>query len=88
MISRGKNGLVFYQDGKVYRAPALASKVIDPVGAGDALYMGASLAAIFQKDPLVTVLLSSIMGMLGTSIEGNERGISRNEIIRSIKGLI
>ena len=88
MITRGKFGLVYFKDNKIFKAPGLATKVVDPIGAGDALYTGAALASSFQKDPLVTVLLSSIMGMLGTFIEGNERGISRNEIIRSIKGLI
>ncbi len=88
MITRGKFGLVYFKENKIFKAPGLATKVVDPIGAGDALYTGACLASSFQKDPLVTVLLSSIMGMLGTSIEGNERGISRNEIIRSIKGLI
>ena len=88
MITRGKFGLVYFKDNKIFKAPGLATKVVDPIGAGDALYTGAALASSFQKDPLVTVLLSSIMGMLGTFIEGNERGISRNEIIRSIKGLM
>ena len=88
MITRGKEGLIFYKGNSSFKAPALASNVVDPVGAGDALLTGASISSTFQNDPLVTILLSSIMGMLGTSIEGNERGISSNEIIRSIKGIL
>ena len=88
MITRGKFGLRYYSNRAVYNAPGLANKVIDPVGAGDALFVGASLASCFQEDPEVTCLISATMGMLGTLIQGNERPISNDEIVRSIKGLI
>ena len=88
MISRGKYGLRYYKNNSVFNAPALANKVVDPIGAGDSLFIGASLASCFQEDPYVTGFISAVMGMLGTSIQGNERPISKDEIIRSIKGIV
>ena len=88
MITRGKLGLKYYTQGKAIEVPALATKIIDPIGAGDALFTGASIASAFQDNPKLTGFLAAIMGMLGTQIEGNERPISNDEVIRNIKGLI
>ena len=88
MITRGKLGLNYYSKGKKITSPALSNNVIDAVGAGDAVFAGASLCAFHDIDPEVLVLISSIMGMIGTKIVGNERSIESHEVIANIKGFL
>jgi rfaE bifunctional protein nucleotidyltransferase chain/domain len=88
MITRGKLGLNYYSKGKKFSSPALSNNVIDAVGAGDAVFAGASLCAFHDVNPEILVLISSIMGMLGTKIVGNERSIEAHEVIGNIEGFL
>lgn len=88
MITRGKEGLNYYSEGKKITAPALSNNVIDAVGAGDAVFAGAALCAFNDIDAEILVLISSIMGMLGTKIVGNEKSIESHEVIGNINGFI
>jgi rfaE bifunctional protein nucleotidyltransferase chain/domain len=88
MITRGKQGLNYYANGKKVTSPALSNNVVDAVGAGDAVFAGAALCAFHDIDEETLVLISSIMGMIGTKIVGNERSIETHEVIGNIKGFI
>lgn len=88
MITRGKQGLIYYSDGKRTCAPALSNNVIDAVGAGDCVFAGAAICAYHGLDVNSTALIASVMGMIGTRIIGNERSIEMHEVIGNIKGFI
>ena len=90
MITRGKHGINYYTDCGLIKnhSPALAKKVIDPVGAGDAVFAGSALAAHDEVDPNITLLIGSIMGMLATQIVGNEAHIELHELKQSILGMM
>ena len=88
MITRGKLGLNYYSKGKKITSPALSNSIIDAVGAGDAVFSGAALCAFHDVDSEALVLISSVMGMLGTKIVGNERSIMAHEVIGNIEGFL
>jgi rfaE bifunctional protein kinase chain/domain/rfaE bifunctional protein nucleotidyltransferase chain/domain len=87
MITRGSQGINYYKDDKS-SAPALASKVVDTVGAGDAVFSAALLGNCYSDEPFVPLLMGSIMGMIGANIVGNERSIDSYELIKNIKGIV
>ena len=88
MITRGKQGLIYYSGGTRTYAPALATNVVDAVGAGDAVFSGAAICAYHGLDVKATALIASTMGMIGTKIVGNERSIEMYEVIGNIKGFM
>ena len=57
MITRGRNGIEYLVNGDIKSAPALATNVIDPVGAGDAVLSIASLTSYVDNFGDFTLLL-------------------------------
>lgn len=88
MITRGKQGIVYFLNNKYIYAPALAKNIVDAVGAGDAVFVGASIASLYDNEGYMTVLIGSIMGMLSTKIVANSRVITKGEMIKSALSLI
>jgi rfaE bifunctional protein nucleotidyltransferase chain/domain len=88
MITRGKQGLIYYSHGEKFIAPALSNEIVDAVGAGDAVFSATSLCAYHNLDANSTTLIGSIMGMIATKIVGNQRSIESHEVIGNINGLL
>ena len=88
LITRGSQGMISYFNKKINYAPALTNYVNDAVGAGDAVLTIASLLIYLKKSSDLTLLLSSIMGMIATKIVGNSRSINKDEIIKNATGFI
>ena len=88
MVTRGKDGLSFYKGGKCYMAPPLATKIIDTVGAGDAVLAISSLCVYSNCPPEMTAFLSAVSGALSTGILGNLDSIDKSSLTKfSIGGL-
>lgn len=87
MMSMGKEGLVLKSD-NFYYVPALATKIIDAVGAGDAVLSMASLCSYLKLPPLAAVFLSSVMGALATQIVCNMEPVRKRKFIKFIKGTL
>ncbi len=84
LVTEGKKGCALWGKGDFLRAPSFASREVDRVGAGDALFSITSLAA-FKKLPLdVTAFLGNVVGSLAIEVMGNAKSVSRESIKRYI----
>lgn len=88
MVTRGSDGLLFFNDESVYQAPALATRVVDTLGAGDAVLSLASLCCAKQIDGEFTALLSACMGALASSIIGNDEPVCKSRLLSYIEGML
>ena len=88
-ITRGAKGLCFGNSGNNYsRVPALATEIVDAVGAGDAVFSAALLCqAANVRDEIKEVLLPSF-GAIACSIVGNSEPVSKAMVEKYIKGWI
>lgn len=87
MMSMGKEGLLLKTD-NFYYAPALITKTVDTVGAGDAVLSIASLCAYLKLPPLVTVFFSAVSGALATQIVCNAEPIRKRKFVKFVKGTL
>lgn len=81
MVTRGADGLILFDGELMYRAPAIATELIDTVGAGDAVLAVASLCRVARLDDALSVFLSACAGAVATSIVGNEEPVRRERLL-------
>lgn len=92
MITRGIKGLAF-RDKKNLNGfldfPALNTKTVDTMGAGDAAFAYACMFVNNCKDNKILVgLVSSIAGALKTTIVGHEKFVTQSEVSRSLENIL
>lgn len=80
LVTRGSLGLMFFKGNHVECAPALVERVIDTVGAGDAVLAVASLAECAQLPADVTTLLGACYGGIASLTVGNEEPVRRSAL--------
>ena len=80
IVTRGSNGLLISREGSVQYAPALAPNVVDPLGAGDALFSAVALSDSRGTDPVITGFVGSCSGAIAAGIIGNETPVTRSDI--------
>ena len=88
VVTLGGNGLLtFDSTGDVARTPALASKVIDKVGAGDSVLAIASMLSFLGAPKEIIGLLSSIVAAFEVSQLGHKESMSIVDMKRYLNGL-
>ena len=89
MMTRGSVGTLFHSapDG-FFRAPAFATKVVDRVGAGDAVLCVTALAIAAGATPEIVPFLGNVVGAEAVAILGNQRSIERIPLYRHIECLL
>ncbi len=93
MITRGIDGLVtkIFNDKKkqgIVKFPALNVKVVDTLGAGDAVYSYTSCLVKNDSDPRLLALVGAIAGALKTNILGHSNWVSLKKIERSLEAIL
>jgi rfaE bifunctional protein nucleotidyltransferase chain/domain len=89
MITRGSHGTLFHTaPDRFDRVPALATKVVDRVGAGDAVLCVTALCAAMKAPPQVTAFLGNVVGAEAVAILGNQRSIERIPTFRHVECLL
>lgn len=89
MITRGSFGSLFYTAPNDFRrVPALATKVVDRVGAGDAVLCATTLCAAQNAPPEVTAFIGNVIGAEAVTILGNQRSIERIPMYRHVECLL
>jgi rfaE bifunctional protein kinase chain/domain/rfaE bifunctional protein nucleotidyltransferase chain/domain len=89
MMTMGSRGTLFHTAPFGYhRAPALATKVVDRVGAGDAVLCVTALALAAGAAPDTIPFLGNIVGAEAVQILGNARAIDRIPLYRHIECLL
>ncbi len=89
MVTRGANGSLLCRDGKDFTTcPAFAFKIVDRMGAGDAVLAITSLLAATQAPPEVISFVGNLAGAEAVAIVGNERSIGRVQLLKSITSIL
>lgn len=89
MITRGKHGSLLYraQDGFSW-GPSLAVRVLDRLGAGDAVLAITSLCAARRFPSDVMGFIANLVGAQAVMIVGNSASIDRISLLKSIESLL
>lgn len=89
MMTRGSAGTMFFTaPAETHRAPAFATKVVDRVGAGDAVLCVTTLAVAAGAKPEFVPFLGNVVGAEAVTILGNQRSIERIPLYRHIECLL
>jgi rfaE bifunctional protein nucleotidyltransferase chain/domain len=89
MMTRGSVGTLFHTaPSGFHRAPAFASKVVDRVGAGDAVLCVTALAVACGAPAEVVPFVGNVVGAEAVTILGNQRSIERIPLYRHIECLL
>jgi bifunctional ADP-heptose synthase (sugar kinase/adenylyltransferase) len=89
LLTQGKFGSLAYsvRDG-FFRVPAFAAKVVDRVGAGDAVLCVTSLCVAQQAPPEIAGFIGNVAGAEAVMILGNQRSIEREALFGHIEALM
>ncbi len=89
MITRGKMGTILYRDGQgFYECPAFAQKVVDRIGAGDAVFALTTLCTATDVPAEVTGFIGNLIGAQAVNIMGNSRAVDRVGLVKSITAVL
>lgn len=89
LITRGKNGILCYSAAEgFFEVPAFANRVVDRVGAGDAVLSLTSLC-VAQGVPIEIVgFIGNVAGTQAVGTVGNRTAIERTPLVRHIISLL
>jgi rfaE bifunctional protein nucleotidyltransferase chain/domain len=89
ILTLGAEGLLIFDSaGNHVKIPALADRVIDRVGAGDAVLALGSLFAGIGAPPQLVGLIASLAASSEVAQLGHRHGILQTELLKSLKALL
>ena len=89
MVTRGKNGTLLYREGEgFFECPAFAVKVVDRIGAGDAVLALTSLCVAAGMPADVIGFIGNLVGAEAVAIVGNKGSIKRVRLLQSIESIL
>ena len=89
VVTLGGDGLIIFDNkGNYEKVPALATKVVDKVGAGDSVFIIASLLAKVQA-PLKTIgFLANLVAAHEVSQLGHQKSLKRSDILKHSQSIL
>ena len=88
-VTRGSRGSVCWRgEQELAKIPAVAGKVVDRVGAGDAFLAVTALCASRGVPAEVMGLLGNIAGAMTVAVVGNKKPVRKLDLIRSVESLL
>ena len=88
LVSRGAMGSVVLTESGWHEAPAVARRVVDRVGAGDALFAVTSPCAFRGMPPDVLCFIGNCVGALAVEIVGNREPIAPVKLFKFVETLL
>ncbi|HWB79388.1 MAG TPA: PfkB family carbohydrate kinase [Nannocystaceae bacterium] len=89
MATLGRKGTMMYADGgRIVNCPALASVVVERVGAGDAVLAISAVATAVGLPPELTSLLGNLAGAQMVAVMGNSSSIRKPRLVESVRHLL
>ena len=86
IVTRGSDGATLIEkNGKSVYSPAFANKVVDKVGAGDAMLVVISLCMKMKMPSDLSLFLGSLAGATAVENIGNSKFINKNELLRQVQ---
>ncbi len=86
-ITQGSKGMYCGDSNYSSSVPAFGTKIVDPVGAGDAVLAALALCMAAKAPSQITNLICSAFGALACEIVGNRESISKASVIKFIRGI-
>ncbi len=87
-LTKGAKGAIAIEHGNLLDCPAFTLKVKDTIGAGDAFFALASLAASVGASAEVGMFLGNIAGALAANIVGNKESIEKINVLKYASTLL
>lgn len=84
LLTKGKLGSTYIKNNGVWSGPSLTEEIRDVVGAGDAVFAITSLLNYNDLDGKLFVFLANCIGAMAVKIMGNEKSISKENLIKFI----
>jgi sugar/nucleoside kinase (ribokinase family) len=82
MVTRGSNGSLLFREPSDFTAcPALAVKIVDRVGAGDAVLAVTSLLAAKETPADFLSMVGNFVGAEAVTIVGNKEAIEKTQLL-------
>lgn len=89
IVTLGKRGLMSYRRDEGFSAcPAFSVKVVDLIGAGDAVFAVTSLCAAKGIPQDVTGFIGNLVGAQAVTIVGNSASVDRVALLKSVETLM
>jgi len=91
LITLGVDGLLVKfnnKKSKILSFPALNNKVVDTLGAGDAVFSYTAALVNNTPDPRILAVVGSIAGAIKTNILGHSSFVSLNDVKKSMKTIL
>lgn len=85
VITLGSKGALYLKDNKYEIFPVIDDKVIDTIGAGDAFFSTSSIFSKYISDNSFLTFVGNISGALKIRIEGHDKYIKMDDILKSIE---
>lgn len=87
-LTKGSQGAVSVENGILQECPAFTLKVKDTIGAGDAFFALASLAAAVDAPTEIGTFLGNIAGALAANIVGNKQSVEKVNVLKYASTLL
>lgn len=84
LLTLGKNGCLFANQGNFFKAPTIINSVKDTIGAGDALFAITSLVVYLQADNELVPFIANSAGGIAANIIGNKESITKEKLLNFI----
>ena len=88
ILTRGSQGSIFYNGMNFTYCPAFAKKIVDKVGAGDAMLSITSLAVYKKLDPMITLFLGSLASAIAVENAGNKINVNLDYLNRNVEYIL
>jgi rfaE bifunctional protein kinase chain/domain len=90
IVTRGSEGAILYDkiNNKFIYSPSFADKVLDKIGAGDAMFAIFSIFLYKTKDLEFSLFISSLAAAQSVQNMGNSKSVDKNIILKTIRHLI
>ena len=91
VVTRSINGLIVYLNNSsknILKFPALNTKVVDTMGAGDAVYAYCAALIKNTSNKKIISMIGSIAGAIKTNILGHSKNITLNDVRRSFETIL
>ena len=85
LITMGKEGAFYLQDNEIYHSKSFNRKLIDTVGAGDAVFAITSLLVHANIEPKKLPFFANCVGGIAIQIVGNKENINKERLLSFIK---
>lgn len=87
-VTNRDKGCTLYKGGEIMKVPAFATKIIDTVGAGDALF-SITTPLVFNRIPLEVIgFIGNCVGAIACSYQGNSRYVTKDSLLKYMETLL